>query len=241
MTRLRERALRLTAAALAATMLAAIAAAGLAWASSQFKQTAKVTLTAKKEGASTGFKANLRSSDPGAPLEKPQGLKTLTIAFPAKTSFNFKTKALALCKASDTELVATGGAACPAKSKLGSGSATANGAPVFPKIEENVTAYAYNGQIVLLLAPKVLGAGSVIVLHGKISGSKMTTQVPPLAVGGLTIVITGLELSVKSVGSGKSTWAKAGKCANGKFTVKSTFVYETGEKLTISSSSSCKK
>jgi hypothetical protein len=104
-----------------------------------------------------------------------------------------------------------------------------------------VTAYAYNGQIVLLLAPKVLGAGSVIVLHGKISGSKMTTEVPPLKVGGLTIVITGLQLSVKSVGSGKSTWAKAGTCSKGKFTVKSSFVYETGEKLTISSSSSCKK
>ncbi|MGH2879105.1 MAG: hypothetical protein ACRDK4_05800 [Solirubrobacteraceae bacterium] len=240
MTRLRGHVLKLTAAGLAATMLAAIGLASLAWASSQFKQTAKVTLTAKKAGASTGFKANLQATDPGAPLEKPQGLKTLTIAFPAKTSFNFKTKALALCKASDTELVATGGSACPAKSKLGSGGATANGAPVFPKIAENVTAYAASNQIVLLLAPKVLGAGSVIVLHGKISGNTMTTQVPPLAVGGLTIVITGLELSVKSVGSGKSTWAKAGKCSKGKFTVKSSFVYETGEKQTISSTSSCK-
>jgi hypothetical protein len=240
MKRLRGNALKLTAAGLAVAM-AAVAVASIAFASSQFKQTAKVTLTAKKEGASTGFKASLQSSDPGAPLEKPQGLKTLTVTFPAKTSFNFKTKELKLCKASDIELVATGGSACPAKSKIGSGGATANGAPVFPKIEENVTAYAFNGQIVLLLAPKVLGAGSVIVLHGKISANKMTTEVPPLKVGGLTIVITGLELSVKSVGKGKGTWAKAGTCAKGKFTVKSSFLYETGEKLTISSSSSCKK
>jgi hypothetical protein len=241
MTRLRGYILRLTAAGLAATLLAAIAVAGLAWASSQFKQTAKVTLTAKKQGASTGFKANIHSSDPGAPLEKPQGLKTLTLVFPAKTSFNFKTKELKLCTASDIELVATGGKACPAKSKLGTGSATANGAPVFPKIEENVVAYAYSGQIVLLLAPKVLGAGSVIVLHGKVSGNKMVTPVPPLKVGGLTIVITGIELSVKSVGKGKAAWAKAGKCVKGKFTVSSEFVYESGEKLTIKSSSSCKK
>jgi hypothetical protein len=241
MTRLRGFTLKLMAAGLAVTMLAAVAVASIALASAQFKQTAKVTLTAKKQGASTGFKASLQSSDPGAPLQKPQGLKTLTITFPAKTSFNFKTKALALCKANDTEMVATGGSACPAKSKLGSGGATANGAPVFPKIEENVTAYAFNGQIVLLLAPKVLGAGSVIVLHGKISANKMTTEVPSLKVGGLTIVITGLELSVKAVGSGKTTWAKAGTCAKGKFTVKSSFLYETGEKLTISSSSSCKK
>jgi hypothetical protein len=226
---------------LAAAMLATTILAGMALASSQFKQTAKVVLTAKKEGASTGFNATINATDPGAQFEKPQALKTLTIAFPAKTSFNFKTKALALCKASDTEMVATGGAACPSKSKLGTGSASANGAPALPKIEQNVTAYAFNGQIVLLLAPKVIGAGSVIVLHAKISANKMTTEVPPLKVGGLTIVITSLQLKIKAVGSGKTTWAKAGKCVSKKFTVKSTFLYESGEKLTISSSSGCSK
>jgi hypothetical protein len=163
------------------------------------------------------------------------------VTFPSKTTFNFKSKALALCNANDTEMVATGGSACPAKSKLGSGSASANGAPALPNIQENVTAYATSGQVVLLLAPKVLGAGSVIVLHGKISANKMTTEVPPLKVGGLTIVITGLQLKVKAVGSGKTTWAKAGKCVSKKFTVKSEFLYETGEKLTISSSSGCSR
>jgi hypothetical protein len=233
--------LKFTATTLAAAMLATAMLAGMALASSQFKQSAKVVLTAKKEGASTGFNASLQSSDPGAPLEKPQGLKTLTVTFPSKTTFNFKSKALALCNANDTEMVATGGSACPAKSKLGSGSASANGAPALPNIQENVTAYATSGQVVLLLAPKVLGAGSVIVLHGKISANKMTTEVPPLKVGGLTIVITGLQLKVKAVGSGKTTWAKAGKCVSKKFTVKSEFLYETGEKLTISSSSGCSR
>jgi len=235
------RRLKLTAAVLAAAMLVTTAIAALALASAQFKQTAKVTLTAKREGASTGFKANLQSSDLGAPLEKPQGLKTLTITFPSKTKFNFKTKALTLCKATDIEIKATGGKACPAKSKLGSGGATANGAPVFPKISESVVAFAGSNQILFLLAPKVLGGpGATLVLHGKVSANKITTEVPPIAVGGLTIVITGLELSIKSVGSGKTTWATAGKCAKGKFTVKSGFLYQTGEKLTISSSSSCK-
>jgi hypothetical protein len=84
------------------------------------------------------------------------------------------------------------------------------------------------------------GPGATLVLHGKVSANKITTEVPPIAVGGLTIVITGLELSIKSVGSGKTTWATAGKCAKGKFTVKSGFLYQTGEKLTLSSSSSCK-
>jgi hypothetical protein len=235
------RRLKLTAAVLAAAMLVTTAIAALALASAQFKQTSTVTLTAKKEGASTGFKANLQSSDPGAPLEKPQGLKTLTITFPSKTKFNFKTKALTLCKATDIEIKATGGAVCPSKSKLGSGGATANGAPVFPKISESVAAFAGSNQILFLLAPKVLGGpGATLVLHGKVSANKITTEVPPIVVGGLTIVITGLELSIKSVGSGKTTWATAGKCVKGKFTVKSGFLYQTGEKLTISRSSSCK-
>ena len=233
--------LRLTAAALAAAMLTVAALAGLALASAQFKQVAKVTLTAKKEGASTGFNASLSSSDPGAPLEKPQALSKLVIAFPAKTSFNFKTKALTLCKANDTEIKATGGSVCPSKSKLGEGSSTANGAPVFPKVNESVTAFAGNNQIILLLAPKVVGGpGATLVLHGKISKNKMTTEVPPITVGGLTIVITGLQLKVKAVGAGKTTWAKAGKCVKKKFTVLSSFTYSTGEALTIIPTPGCK-
>lgn len=234
--------LKLTAAALAATMLAAAGLAALALASAQFKQTAKVTLTAKKAGASTGFKANIQASDPGAPLGKPQALKTLTITFPSNTKFNFNSKALKQCKANDTEIKATGGSVCPSKSKVGSGESTLNGAPIFPKISESVVAFAGKGEILLMFAPKVLGGpGATLVLHAKVSGNKLTTEVPVIAApGGLTIVITGLELSVKSVGSGKTTWAKAGKCVKGKFTVKSTFLYQTGEKLTLSSSSSCK-
>ncbi len=234
------RRLKLTAAGLAAAMLATTALAGFALASAQFKQTAKVTLTTKKAGASTGFKASLQSSDPAAPLEKPQALKTLKITFPVKTSFNFKTKALTLCKANDTEIKATGGSVCPSKSKLGEGSSTANGAPALPKVNENVTAFAGSNQIILLLAPKVAGAGATLVLHGKISKNTMTTEVPAITVGGLTIVITGLQLNVKSVGSGKTTWAKAGTCVKKKFTVLSTFTYATGEKLTIKSTSGCK-
>src|ERR1022692_1311270 len=223
------RRLTLTVAGLAAAMLMTATMAAVALASSQFKQTAKVTLTAKKQGASTGFTASLQSTDPGAPLEKPQGLKTLTIAFPAKTTFNFKSKALTVCKANDTEIKATGGSACPSKSKLGEGSSTANGAPAIPLIPENVTAFAGNNQILLLLAPKTLGGpGATLVLHGLISANTMKTQVPPLTVGGLTIVITGLQLKIKAVGSGKTTWAKAGKCASKKFLVKSSFLYETG-------------
>jgi len=227
-------------AALITTALAMLALAAVALASSQFKQTAKVTLTATKAGKSTGFKAALQSSDPGEPGGKPQALKTLTIVLPSATKFNFKSKALKLCTASDTEIKGTGGAVCPSKSRIGSGSAAANGFPAIPLIPENASAYAGSGDIIFLLAPKG-PAGSVLVLHGVVSGNKVTTTLPVISAGGVTIVITELNLTVNAVGSGKTAFITAGKCSGGKFTVKSSFLYQTGASLALSSSSKCSK
>lgn len=213
---------------------------GIALASSQFKQTSNIRLTATKAGAATGFKAALKSSDPGEPGGKPQALKTLKITFPVGTKFNFKSKAIKPCTATDIEIKGTKGTACPAKSRIGGGSAEANGAPVFPMLPESATAYASKSDLILLLTPKA-AAGSVLVLHGKIAANKVTVAVPLLQEGPLTIVITALELSVNKLGSGKSAFMAAGKCSGGKFTVGSSFLYYTGATLKLSSSSKCSK
>jgi hypothetical protein len=227
--------MKITALGLAVTMLATT---GLALASAQFKQTANVTLTATKPSASSGVKAVIFSSDPGAPFAQPQGLKVLRVTFPAKTKFNFKSKALKQCKASEAEIKATTGAACPPKSKLGSGSANANGAPVLPAIPESVTAFAGNNEVILFLAPRAPG-GVALVLHAKVSANRMTVEVPVLKQGPVNIVLTELKLSIKTVGKGKTTFIKAGRCVRKKFVVTSSFLYQTGEKLTLTSSSKC--
>ena len=223
-------------AAVAALLLTAAAA----MASSQFTQTSNITLTGTKAGAVTGFKAALKSSDPGEPGGKPQALKTLTITFPVATKFNFKSKAIKPCTATDVEIKGTKGAACPAKSRIGSGSAEANGAPVFPMLPEGATAYASKSDLIFLLTPKA-AAGTVLVLHGKVAANKVTVAVPLLQEGPLTIVITALELSVNKIGSGKSAFVTAGKCSGGKFTVGSSFVYYTGSTKQLTSSSRCSK
>jgi hypothetical protein len=209
-----------------------LSASGLAYASSQFTQTANVTLTATRAGKPSGLKASLLSADPGA--VQPQGLKTLTITLPTGTKFNFKSTALKQCRA-------TLGSACSAKSKIGSGSAIADGAPVLPTIPENAVAYAGANQIIFLLTPASAGAGQVLVLYGKVSANKVTTAVPVINAGGLNIVITSLDLRVKTVGAGKQAFITAGRCTGGKFVVKSGFVYQTGAPLTISSSSKCSR
>jgi hypothetical protein len=229
------RTLKFTVALLAVGMLSI---ASLAYASAQFTQTSNVTLTAVKAGKPTGLKAALLSTDPGS--MQPQGLKTLTITLPNSTKFNFKSSAIKQCKASDIEIKATLGSACPAKSIVGSGNAVANGAPVIPIIPENAKAYAGKDQIIFLLTPAA-SAGQIMVLHGKVSANKVTTEVPAINQAGLNVVITSLTLSVKRIGHGKKAFITAGKCKAGKFTVKSTFVYQTGATLTVPSSSKCSK
>jgi hypothetical protein len=229
------RRLKFTAALLAMGMLGAT---GLAYASSQFTQSSNITLTAKKAGKPTGLKASLRSTDPGA--VQPQGLKTLTITLPTGTKFNFKSAAISQCKASDLEIVATLGSACPAKSSIGSGNALVNGAPAIPAIPENVKAYAGKSDIIFLLTPAA-AAGQTLVLHGKVSVNKVTTAVPVLNAGGVNFVITALNLSIKTIGSGSKAFITAGKCTGGKFTVKSGFLYQTGATLSLTSSSKCSK
>jgi len=230
------RRLKLMAALLAIGMLSA---GGLAYASSQFTQAANITLTATKAGKPTGLKASLESADPGA--VQPQGLKTLTIALPTNTRFNFKSTAIKRCKVSEVEIKATLGSACPTRSKIGSGTAVANGAPVLPVIPENATVYAGSNRIIFLLTPATAGVGQVLVLYGKVSANKVTTAVPVITAGGLNIVITALNLTIKKIGSGSKAFITAGKCTAGKFVVKSSFLYQTGATLALKSSSKCSK
>src|SRR5689334_12551531 len=60
----------------------------------------------------------------GDPDAKPSPIRKVVIAAPAGTRFD--TKAVPPCKASDDELMAQGSGACPAESKIGAGTLTAD-------------------------------------------------------------------------------------------------------------------
>lgn len=66
-------------------------------------------------------------------------------------------------------------------------------------------------------------------------------MVPVLNASGLNVVITALNLAVKTIGRGSNAFVTAGKCTGGKFTVKSTFLYQTAATVKLSSSSKCSK
>jgi hypothetical protein len=119
-----------------------------ALASAQFKSTFALSYLSAHRGASTGLTTLMTWSDPGAPGGAPKVIKQITLRFEHGTVFD--TSGLAVCRASDQAIKAMGASACPASSKLGSGStigATAGGA----RFATVVTLFNATRQIIVLV------------------------------------------------------------------------------------------
>jgi hypothetical protein len=222
----------------------ALALAGVALATGAFTQVSSITLTGHHPGATTGIKASVYSSDLQAPGGKPKAAKTLVVTFPTGTRFNFGS--IKPCNLSDSQLEKANAKGCPAASQIGTGSAIANTAPsLLGNVTAQVTSYVHNSKDVILWVHHARAhgvAGDVntpLVIHEKVSGSKLTIPVPTQKVGPITVVLTKLTLSVPQHGSGSHALITAGKCTDGQFVVKSHFNYVDGSTFDATSSSKC--
>src|SRR3954454_17710733 len=83
------------------------------------RQTATGDLTTARPGASTGSTIKAHIRNPGDAGAKPYSVKT--IVFTSAPGTVIDTAALPQCKASDAELMAEGGAACPADTRVNTG------------------------------------------------------------------------------------------------------------------------
>jgi hypothetical protein len=201
-----------------------------------FSQTGNITLTAHKAGKTTGIKADVSSTDPSVP--QPKAAKLLVVTFPAKTKFNLATPLVTACKLSDAQLAA--GAACPAKSLIGSGSAVANAYPLLTSVPATVKSFASGSHSMVMVATaSVFGTTMRTIIHATVSGPKLTIPVPTPVVSGIKIVLVSLKLSVPAKGSGKTALVTAGQCGSHKFAVKAHFVYQDGSTFNTTSSSAC--
>jgi hypothetical protein len=226
--------------ALAAALVLAIAPAALA----VFTQTAEVKLTTKKAGKPTGISSLLQSSDPDAPFGKPKAATKVVVKFPPGTRYDVK--GAATCNLSDSEILA---GQCPANTKLGTGTAEANAAPLAASVPEKITAYHGKGELIFALTPA--GAiGQTFVIHAKISSrGVLTTNVPPLTLP--TVPPTSVALTKFQIGAGAKSRKVKGKkhtlfrtpkkCKTGKWTSTTSFTYEDGSKQSVKSTSPCKK
>lgn len=220
--------------AVAAVALLSFTLAGVALAA--FTQTGNITLTGHKAGKTTGIKADVSSKDSSVP--QPKAAKLLVVTFPSKTKFNLATPLVAACKLSDAKLAS--GAACPARSVIGSGSAVANAYPLLSSVPARVKAYAAgSGRMVMVATASVLGTTMRTIIHATVAGPKLTIPVPTPVVSSIKVVLVSLKLNVPAKGSGATALITAGKCSAHRFPVKSHFVYADGSSFNTTSSSAC--
>lgn len=205
--------------------------AGIALA--DFSQAGTVALTAKHAGKSTGIKADIHSTT--SPGQAPKGAKLLVITFPAGTKFGLSH--VTPCKLSDSQLA--GGKACPAASRIGTGSATASAYPLPQPILAGVKAYAAGPTKMVLVVKATSPIPQTLVIRETTSGAKLTIPVPTPVVAGFHVVLVSLKLNVPARGSGKTALITAGKCTAHSFIVKSHFVYTDGTTADLQSSSPC--
>jgi hypothetical protein len=214
----------------------ALALAGVAFAA--FYQNGSITLTAFKEGVSTGIKANLYSGDRSG--KAPWVTKTVTVTFPKGTKFNLgQFKA---CTLSDSQI--EHGSSCPSASKVGTGSATAttdiNGKAA-GSFTGTVSAYVRGvGKMIEVVKTKLGSTTSIVVINTTTKGNVLAISVPPLKFGAYPIVLTSLTLNVKpKLGTGHVPLIKAGECVKNQWVVKTHFVYTNGKTKDLKSSSFC--
>lgn len=230
---------------LAAVPVAALATAGVALA--QFSQVARVGLTAHRAGQSTGITADLHSSDPTAPGQKPTAATRVTITFPAGTRFNLATPLRTTCTLTDAQLRNQFGPSCPSRSRIGTGTAVANAAPTVSTVTSRVAAYISGGRTIVLVAKPTLGAfaSQIVVLRASVSGARLTLPVPTMVVGkapgfpGVKVVLVGLKLRVPALGAGRSALLTAGRCNARRFVIRTSFAYADHSALNLTSTSPC--
>jgi hypothetical protein len=166
----------------------AVAAVALGATTQRFKQ----TFTKQTPNTSTGIAVDLSSSNPENTEKngQPEALRQLDLKFAKGTDVN--PAAVAKCGASNVELEQQGADACPDKSSIGTGSATAkfaspttpDGRPL-PDPQVVVEAFNARGGLVLHLQPSIGGQPSNPIIlrprwRGDLTGSPtLRTTIPP--------------------------------------------------------------
>lgn len=221
----------------------AIATVGVALAAGvdpSFKQHLDVKFTAHKAKTPTGVTA--KSFTTYAPGTEPGNPKRIVVDL--GRGVRFDTSLRPICKASDTEIHDTAGAACR-KSRIGTGFAKAelNGGAVSP--DSVVEVFNLNHGLFL----HIFRGPAEVFLRTRLSGSRLIANVPPLP---LNAKLTFLELKIKrltktvTVRRGgkrihrtKSFLITPSKCVGGKFVSKASYTHTDAPPQSVRSESPC--
>jgi hypothetical protein len=197
----------------------------------------------QKPKKNTGITVDLSSSNTDDPNAQPAALRELFLHMPEGTKVN--PKAAKFCNATDNELQNEGPDACPGKSEIGAGSATARAPdPNLPQIDVEVTAFNRKSGLLLYLQPSLLGVRQQPFFlrpewEGKLKdGPTLHTVIPPNCAAstnvdgrcvnndgsdGQEIVLNSFDLTTEPVKKVK----KGKKKKNGKRKKKKFFLIQT--------------
>ena len=219
------------------------ASAAVAFAASE-ATTFSVKQSARAEAASTGIAFKISFGDPDAPNGLPSGLKSFKIKLHKGSKID--ARGATQCKVSDEALMSEGAGACPAASRIGTGTASATSAG---GETVKVDAVIFNQRLgsrdaflfVFLLNDAYVTAFDANVKGGTISSEGLTGTIP----GDLVVTQFNGTIGKHSKGTGKrrhdlittpSVCPPGGK----KWTNTGTFVFQNDNKDTGSSTSACK-
>jgi hypothetical protein len=211
----------------------AAALAVVALASPQFSSTFDLAYTSRVPGAASGQVPLMTWSDPGAPNAVPKIIKRIQLTFHKGTKFD--TSALARCHAKDDKILATGGAVCPKKSRLGGGHTTgsfANGTD----FQTDVSLFNARGEIIVVVT---LNGTPVTEFRDEVGARKITIE-PKLPSG---VALKRLNLHIGRHTTGRRTYMRnPPSCPrSGKWTTIAKFTYVDGSRETKRDSSPCKR
>ena len=226
---------------LMAVVCAVAAAAALAKSEAT---TFAVKQTTRAEGASTAVSFKIVFGDSEAPTGVPSGLKSFKIKLHKGSKIDGR--GAAQCKTTSEELMSKGVAACPASSRIGSGTASATSAAgatvkvdsvIFNEVAEGKDAFLF----VFLLNGAVVTGFDANIKGGTISSQGLTGVLPG------DFVVTKFNGTIKkhSKGRGKArrnliTAPKVCPPGSRKWKNTGSFIFQNGDTDTGSSTSACK-
>jgi len=141
-------------------------------------QDAVVLFDERQPNHSSGTTVDIDYRNPLDPAAKPPAVRRVVLV--AARGARWDTSVPARCRASDTELVARGEAACPAASRVGRGTLTVDSglAGALRLIKARVTFFNNTGQLIYLTTVEGLGIRTVI--RASVRGRRIVTDVPML-------------------------------------------------------------
>ena len=155
--------------------------------------------------------------------------KTVTLTFPAGTKID--TAALKRCATAPN---------CPMTSGIGSGTATVSIAGA--TLHLPVAAYNRSGGMVLVVS-NPLTPTTPVVLTPALTGRTLKVTLPTLSVAGQPITVTGLQLTVSKIISGRKAYITTPKTcpASRAWTFRGQFTYPNAPATASTSRSPCTK